>query len=274
MKIRKIFSTLLAIIILLLSFSGCGKKETKTVLFENESTGELMVETNEYFNDFNKSYCNTQLDALIQLYANNGDMAVVDYITAINYVGEDKDFPLLAIDGNIPFSKEEYAVAFRKGSDTVNYVNKAITEMVVDGSLKQIAEKYNLNDILLNKTSFDNIESGDTESDWKYIKDKETLVVGITLFAPMNYYDDNGTLVGFDTEFAKAIADKLGLKVEFKVITREDKEDLLNNKSIDCVWNAVTVTDDRQENMEFSMSYMEGKQVAVINTKPVKETNV
>lgn len=273
MKSRKIFSMLLAIIMILLSFSSCGKKEVKTVLVENESMGEMIVESNEYFTDFDMLFYNTQLDALIQLYAGNGDIAVVDYITAMNYVGDENDFPSLAINDSISLPKEEYAIAFRKGSDAVNYVNKAVCEMVEDGSLKKIAEKYNLTDFLLNEVSYKNLEIGDAESDWRYIKGKGTLVVGITLFAPINYYDDNGELVGFDTEFAKVISDKLGLQVEFKVIAWEDKEILLENKSIDCVWNAVTVTNERKENMEFSMPYMEGKQVAVINTKPDKETN-
>ena len=42
-------------------------------------------------------------------------------------------------------------------------------------------------------------------SDWEYIQDKGTMVIGITYFEPMNYFDADGKLVGFETEFAEAV---------------------------------------------------------------------
>ena len=69
------------------------------------------------------------------------------------------------------------------------------------------------------------------DSDLAYIKDKGVLTVGITLFAPMNYYD--GTeLVGFDTELAQMVAEKLGIKAEFVEINWDSKEIELNSKNL------------------------------------------
>ena len=93
--------------------------------------------------------------------------------------------------------------------------------------------------------------------DWQYIADKGNFVAGITLFEPMNYYDENGELTGFETEFTKAVCEKLGVEAKFQEIE-------LNAKTIDAIWNGLTVTEERKENMGFSKSYVRNKQVVVI----------
>ncbi len=113
--------------------------------------------------------------------------------------------------------------------------------------------------------SSDNTSS--ESGDWAYIADKGTFVAGITLFQPMNYYDDNGELTGFETEFTKAVCEKLGVEAVFQEIEWEQKELELNSKAIDAIWNGLTVTEERKENMAFSESYVRNKQVVVINTK-------
>ena len=100
--------------------------------------------------------------------------------------------------------------------------------------------------------------------DWQYIADKGTFVAGITLFEPMNYYDENGELTGFETEFTKAVCEKLGVEAKFQEIEWDKKEIELNAKTIDAIWNGLTVTEERKENMGFSKSYVRNKQVVVI----------
>lgn len=102
--------------------------------------------------------------------------------------------------------------------------------------------------------------------DWQYIADKGTFVAGITLFEPMNYYDENGELTGFETEFTKAVCEKLGVEAKFQEIEWDKKEIELNAKTIDAIWNGLTVTEERKENMGFSKSYVRNKQVVVIKT--------
>lgn len=106
--------------------------------------------------------------------------------------------------------------------------------------------------------------SQEGKTDWEYIEDKGTFVAGITLFEPMNYYDENGELTGFETEFTKAVCEKLGVKAEFQVIDWTKKEVELKSKTIDAIWNGLTVTEERKENMAFSTPYVENKQVIVI----------
>ena len=98
-------------------------------------------------------------------------------------------------------------------------------------------------------------------------KEEEKFVIGITIYAPMNYKDEKGELVGFDTEFAKEACSRLGLAPEFVVIDWNTKEMELNSGNIDCIWNGFTVNDERRKQIDFTDSYLENKQVIVIRAE-------
>ena len=102
------------------------------------------------------------------------------------------------------------------------------------------------------------------QSDWDYIKDKGELVIGYTLYEPMNYLADDNSLTGFDTDFAVAVCEKLGVKAKFVEINWETKEVELNAKNIDCIWNGFTIDDERKEKVDFSIPYLVNKQVIVV----------
>ena len=104
-------------------------------------------------------------------------------------------------------------------------------------------------------------------SDWDYIADKGTLVAGITYYEPMNYLDDNGELTGFETEFTKAVCEKLGVKAEFQVIDWNQKIIELQSKTIDVIWNGMTVEEEFKEQINFSTPYIRNKQVVVIKAE-------
>ena len=101
-------------------------------------------------------------------------------------------------------------------------------------------------------------------SDLDYIKAKGEMIIGYTEFAPMNYKDDNGELIGFETEFAKAVCEKIGVTPVFQEINWDAKEVELSSKNIDCIWNGMTITEERAENMQISIPYMENKQAVVV----------
>lgn len=105
---------------------------------------------------------------------------------------------------------------------------------------------------------------GSKKKDWAYIEDKGTLIIGYTIYEPMNYKDENGELVGFDTEFAKLVCAELGVEPKFQEIDWEAKITELNSKNIDCIWNGFTVDDERKGQVDFTLSYMINRQVAVI----------
>ena len=105
----------------------------------------------------------------------------------------------------------------------------------------------------------------DTEkADWDYIVGEGKMIVGYTNFAPISWKNEDGELVGFDVELAKAVAAELGLEVEFKLIDWNTKEATLKAKTIDVIWNGMTITPERQAEMEVSIPYLNNKQVAVI----------
>ncbi len=169
----------------------------------------------------------------------------------------------LMVVKDLDLAVEEYGIGFRTGSDIVPEVNKIIKELYDDGTLAQIAEKYDLKDNL--STPKDANEANlSAESDLEYVKNKGKLVIGYTVYAPMNYTDDNGEFVGFDTEFAKKVCEKLGVTPEFIEINWDTKEIELNAKKIDCIWNGFTISEEREENLDFSIPYILNKQVVVI----------
>lgn len=103
-----------------------------------------------------------------------------------------------------------------------------------------------------------------TESDMAYVKDKGTLVVGITDFEPMDYKDENGDWVGFDADMAKAFAESLGVKAEFVEIDWDNKIMELDGKTIDCVWNGMTLTDEVTSAMDCSNAYCNNAQIVIV----------
>ena len=105
--------------------------------------------------------------------------------------------------------------------------------------------------------------SAATDDDWSYIEEKGEFIIGITYFEPMNYLDENGELTGFETEFATKVCEQMGVTPKFQKIDWDSKEVELNAKTIDCIWNGMTITEERQENMDISTAYMENKQVMV-----------
>jgi len=102
------------------------------------------------------------------------------------------------------------------------------------------------------------------ESDLAYIQDKGTLVVGITDFAPMDYQNESGEWIGFDADLAKAFADSLGVKVEFVEIVWDNKVLELDSKTIDCVWNGMTLTSEVTSAMACSNAYCNNAQVVIV----------
>ncbi len=109
------------------------------------------------------------------------------------------------------------------------------------------------------------------DSDLAYIQDKGTLVVGITDFAPMDYQNDAGEWIGFDADMAKAFAESLGVEVEFVEINWDNKILELEAKTIDCVWNGMTLTDDVTTAMECSNAYCNNAQVVIVPADKASE---
>ena len=106
--------------------------------------------------------------------------------------------------------------------------------------------------------------SGSAESDLAYVKEKGTLVVGITDFAPMDYQDADGNWIGFDADMAKAFAAELGVDVKFQIIDWDNKAFELEGKTIDVVWNGMTITEKVKAAMDCSNAYCNNQQIVIV----------
>ena len=109
-------------------------------------------------------------------------------------------------------------------------------------------------------------ETPAAESDVAYIQDKGTLVVGITEFAPMDYQDENGEWIGFDADMARKVAEALGVEVEFSVIDWNNKLMELEGRTVDCLWNGMTITDEITGGASATNPYATNAQVVVLKS--------
>ena len=107
-------------------------------------------------------------------------------------------------------------------------------------------------------------EAAADESDLAYIQGKGKMTIGYTVYAPMNYTDENGEFVGFDTELATAVCEQLGVEPKFAEINWDTKIVELDAKSIDCIWNGMTLTDDIMANTACTEAYAKNAQVVVM----------
>ena len=109
-----------------------------------------------------------------------------------------------------------------------------------------------------------NSETPAAESDMAYVKEKGTLVVGMTDFKPMDYKVENGEWIGFDADMAKAFAESLGVEVEFIEINWDNKLMELDTKGIDVIWNGMTINDEVKAGASVSEPYCRNGQVVVV----------
>lgn len=99
-------------------------------------------------------------------------------------------------------------------------------------------------------------DSGEDNS-LKYIQDNGKLILGLDdAFPPMGFHDENNNIVGFDIDLAQAVCDKLGVELVLQPIEWDAKEQELNTKNIDCIWNGLSLTPEREKSMTMSIPYM------------------
>lgn len=253
---------LIMVACMLFCFAGCGD-DPMVLVAEKESAGETVATTEESLKDYQYTAVDTQAKAIMEVAAGTADAAIIDYVMSIGSIGEGTDYEDLEVVGD-GYSPENYGIAFRKGSDATAKVNEAIAQLKESGKLEEIAKKYKLGELITATDEFEEFKQAATDSDWSYIKNKGELIIGITYFAPMNYEDENGELIGFETEFAKAVCEVLGVKAKFQEINWSAKETELASKNIDCIWNGMTITEEREENMSITIPYMQNKQVMIV----------
>lgn len=239
---------LLVLLVLIMMFMvGCGENNLKF--------GKKLVKVNG------------MVDILVELNSKNSDVGVMDSIMAGYYINEQYKDKLMIVP-NLSLADEEYGIAARKdGAYTAKVISKTIIELSKEGKVLEIAKKYGLEESLcIDDTQVIDLSDETGKADYDAIVSKGELVVGYTIFAPIAY-EDNNELVGFDIDLAKAVCEKLGVKVKFQIINWGTKVFELESKAIDVIWNGMTITDEIKANTSVTIPYLKNKQVAVIRVE-------
>ncbi len=222
----------------------------------------------------------SQLDAVIKL--NNGDVdaIVIDSIMAGYYAVEGEYAGKIATVPNLVLAQEKYGIAGRKSDKAlISKINEgllAARDTVNEGQnyLEYIASEFGIQDSLAVGADATNPYQTATDNSWNDIVSAKKIVIGYTLFAPIAYKVNN-ELTGFDIELAKAIINYLNytysaeIEVEFLIINWDAKEALLEEGTIDLIWNGMTITPEREEAMCISIPYLNNNQVAVVKAENV-----
>lgn len=74
-------------------------------------------------------------------------------------------------------------------------------------------------------------------------------------FSPFSYYNDKNELVGYDVDVARAVAEKIGLKIEFLTAPWDAMLAAFDAGKADAVFNQVSITDERKKKYEYSVPY-------------------
>lgn len=259
---KKLAIVLSLVMVLCFGLAGCGGSEEEgnnewVYAVEAGSAGEAVAEENGW--EINS--VGSQADALMEVKSGTSDAAIIDLLMAGAMIGEGTSYPDFIHTDEL--TTEEYGVGCRKGSDLASYINSVFAETYADGTMQETAEEYGVQEALLEQEAAE-YEAAESDSDVEYIKNKGTLIVGITDFAPMDYKDDNGEWIGFDADMAKLVGEKLGVEVQFVEIDWDAKIMELDSKNIDVVWNGMTLTDEVKSAMECTNAYCKNAQVVVV----------
>lgn len=215
----------------------------------------------------------SQLDALTKLDTGAADVAVIDSIMAGYYTSTGDYANKMQIVENLVLAEESYGVATRKDDKAfMSEINKALIALYGNGAYTELTDEWGLTQSNALTAQTTNPYANASDDSWEKVKTSRKIVVGYTVFAPIAIDDANATdgLTGFDIELARDVVDylndsyDLSLAVEFQLIDWNAKETLLDNGTIDLIWNGMTITPEREAQMCISVPYLFNKQVAVI----------
>ena len=257
---KKLISLVLAVLLCAgaaLSLAGCAKGGDTVYAVEAGSAGEAAAKAKGWKTNVVAS----QADALMEVKSGTSDGAIIDLLMAVAMTGEGTSYPDLKYTDSL--TSEEYGVGCRKGSDLADFINAVFSVTYETGAMQEVAKRYNLEAAMIEQPAGLVAEvpaGGDTEA----IRQKGTLIVGITDFEPMDYQDADGNWIGFDADMARLVGEMLDVSVQFVEIDWDNKIMELNSGSIDVVWNGMTITDEVKGAMTCSNPYFNNAQVVVV----------
>ncbi len=249
----KTFTKILCLVLVLsmsLCFAGCGeeKKDTIKIGVQQTTTGDIYA-SGDFGEDAVIRYDNGAV-AVEALKTDKVDCVIIDNEPAKSYVAANKGLKILEME----YANEDYAICFKKGSDMKTKVNDALKELIADGSVKAIVDKY------INNSGVELVGVPVTKVD----TDKPDLVMATNAEFPPYEYIDGDKYYGIDVEVAKIIADKLGYDLIIENVAFDSIIPGVQQGKYTMGMAGMTVTDERLEKVEFSDSYATGIQVVIV----------
>lgn len=177
--------------------------------------------------------------------------------------GADKEYVSLEED----LGSEVYAIGFRAGDVALaQEVQKILDEMVADGTTAEISEKWFGTDLIINDQPYPvEKEPAADDTSLEDLKARGKFVMGLDdSFPPMGFLNEENEVVGVDIDLATEVCERMGVELVVQPINWDAKEMELNNGNIDCIWNGMTVTEERMEQMYLSKPYLNNRQVVIV----------
>jgi ABC-type amino acid transport substrate-binding protein len=165
------------------------------------------------------------------------------------------------------FAEEEYGIGFRNTDIALGLeVQKHLDEMYEDGTLIEISKKWFGKDTYLKDSDFiEESQAPEGDDSLDKILDKGKLIVGLDdSFPPMGFRDDKNNIVGYDIDLAKEVAKRMDVELVLQPIDWDSKELELQSGKIDCIWNGMTITEERVEAMYFVKPYIANRQIVIV----------
>ncbi len=216
-----------------------------------------------------------QADILKELNAKTADVGIMDFTMANYLLSTDTAMANELMIADIDFEKEYYGIAFRKGADgklnALTYLVNTAMKALEDTKYQEIAAEYGIQDATLELATPQALTQDDIDmTDFNKVVENGKVVIGFTLNAPMALGEGEQTTGGFDTDFSKEVFALISsmveeeIAVEFKLISWGNKEAEMEAGTIDCIWNGMTVTDERAAMWDITNNYLTNRQCAVI----------
>lgn len=192
-------------------------------------------------------------------------LVLIFVMAAAMFAGCSKSFDkTVVLDEDL--GKEKYGIGFRNDDIALGLaVQNAFEEMIADGTAAEISDKWFGEDVVLQGDITEDATAAEDDDSLQKILDKGTLVLGLDdSFPPMGYRDEDNNIVGFDIDLATEVCKRLGVELVLQPIDWDSKELELNSGNIDCIWNGMSITDERIANMFIPMAYIANSQIIIV----------